>query len=91
MKRRIVTGIVVAALLLALIAGEEWPPDALQLIGDGLLDALRAGIGAAVPAACDCTTRPEGRCVMRTAESVVLTLWPPWPPERNTSMRRSLA
>lgn len=47
--------------LLALIAGEEWPPDALQLIGDGLLDALRAGIGAAVPAACDCTTRLRER------------------------------
>ena len=26
---------------------------------------------------------------MRTAESVVLTPWPPAPPERNTSMRRS--
>ena len=28
---------------------------------------------------------------MRTAESVVLTLWPPGPDERNTSMRRSLS
>ena len=27
--------------------------------------------------------------VMRTAESVVLTLWPPGPEERMTSMRRS--
>ena len=27
---------------------------------------------------------------MRTAESVVLTLWPPGPDERKTSMRRSL-
>ena len=27
---------------------------------------------------------------MRTAESVVLTLWPPGPLERKTSMRRSL-
>ena len=26
---------------------------------------------------------------MRTAESVVLTLWPPGPQERKTSMRRS--
>ena len=26
---------------------------------------------------------------MRTAESVVLTLWPPGPEERNTSIRRS--
>ena len=26
---------------------------------------------------------------MRTAESVVLTLWPPGPEERKTSMRRS--
>src|ERR1700683_4422042 len=24
-----------------------------------------------------CTTRPVGRCVMRTAESVLLTCWPP--------------
>ena len=28
---------------------------------------------------------------MRTAESVVLTDWPPGPPERKTSMRRSLS
>ena len=28
------------------------------------------------------TTMPVGRCVMRTAESVVLTLWPPGPDER---------
>ena len=35
------------------------------------------------------TTTPVGMCVMRTAESVVLTLWPPLPPERNTSTRRS--
>ena len=28
---------------------------------------------------------------MRTAESVVLTLWPPGPQERKTSMRRSLS
>src|SRR4030042_1561703 len=35
------------------------------------------------------TTSPEGRWVMRTAESVVFTLWPPGPPERYTSMRSS--
>ncbi len=28
---------------------------------------------------------PVGMCVMRTAESVVLTDWPPGPDERNTS------
>jgi len=28
------------------------------------------------------TTRPVGRCVIRTAESVVLTPWPPGPDER---------
>jgi hypothetical protein len=28
------------------------------------------------------TTRPVGRWVIRTAESVVLTLWPPGPLER---------
>ena len=32
---------------------------------------------------------PVGRWVIRTAESVVLTLWPPGPEERKTSMRRS--
>ena len=36
------------------------------------------------------TTMPVGRWVIRTAESVVLTLWPPGPLERKTSMRRSL-
>src|SRR3989475_8037842 len=30
-------------------------------------------------------------CVTRTALSVVLTLWPPGPPERKTSMRKSLS
>ena len=35
------------------------------------------------------TTRPVGRWVMRTAESVVLTLCPPGPEERNTSTRSS--
>jgi len=33
--------------------------------------------------------RPSAGAVMRTAESVVLTLWPPGPDERYTSMRRS--
>ena len=37
------------------------------------------------------TTMPVGRWVIRTAESVVLTLCPPWPDERNTSMRRSFS
>jgi hypothetical protein len=32
---------------------------------------------------------PVGRCVMRTAESVVFTPWPPGPDERKTSTRRS--
>src|SRR5690348_159202 len=35
------------------------------------------------------TTMPVGRCVMRTAESVVLTPWPPGPEERYTSTRIS--
>ena len=35
------------------------------------------------------TTMPVGTWVIRTAESVVLTLWPPGPLLRNTSMRRS--
>ena len=37
------------------------------------------------------TTRPVGRCVIRTAESVVLTDWPPGPELRLTSIRRSFA
>src|SRR3546814_4104194 len=37
---------------------------------------------------CWLTTSPVGRWVIRTAESVVLTDWPPGPDERNTSMRR---
>ena len=35
------------------------------------------------------TTMPVGRWVIRTAESVVFTLCPPGPDERNTSTRRS--
>ncbi len=35
------------------------------------------------------TTIPVGRWVIRTAESVVFTLWPPGPDDRNTSIRRS--
>ena len=35
------------------------------------------------------TTIPVGRCVRRTAESVVLTDCPPGPEDRNTSTRRS--
>ena len=36
------------------------------------------------------TTTPVGRCVMRTAESVTLTCWPPAPDDRYVSIRRSL-
>ena len=36
------------------------------------------------------TTIPVGRCVIRTALSVVLTCCPPAPPDRNVSMRKSL-
>ena len=35
------------------------------------------------------TTMPVGMCVMRTAESVVLTCWPPAPDARIVSMRIS--
>ena len=35
------------------------------------------------------TTRPVGLCVIRTAESVVFTDWPPGPLDRNTSISRS--
>ena len=40
---------------------------------------------------CIDTTNPVGRWVMRTAESVVLTLWPPGPLDRYTSICRSLS
>ena len=35
------------------------------------------------------TTMPVGRCVMRMADSVLLTCWPPAPEARYVSMRRS--
>jgi hypothetical protein len=35
------------------------------------------------------TTTPVGRCVMRIAESVLLTCWPPAPEARKVSMRSS--
>ena len=38
---------------------------------------------------CIDTTMPVGTCVMRTAESVVLTDCPPGPDERKTSILRS--
>jgi hypothetical protein len=38
---------------------------------------------------CDDTTMPVGLCVMRTAESVLFTCWPPAPDARYVSMRRS--
>ncbi len=37
------------------------------------------------------TTMPVGRCVMRIAESVLLTCWPPAPDARNVSTFRSAA
>ena len=36
------------------------------------------------------TTIWVGRCVIRTAESVTLTCWPPAPEDRKVSMRRSV-
>ena len=36
------------------------------------------------------TTMPVGKWVKRTAESVLLTCWPPFPPERYVSTRKSL-
>ena len=40
---------------------------------------------------CMDTTNPVGMWVMRTAESVVLTLCPPGPEERKTSTRMSVS
>ena len=40
---------------------------------------------------CIDTTMPVGRWVIRTAESVVLTDWPPGPEERKTSTRISFS
>ncbi len=59
--------------------------------------ALRTIIAAALFCSCDFsfwqeTTMPVGMCVRRTAESVVLTDWPPGgPPERKTSTRISFS
>src|SRR2546421_6999038 len=39
---------------------------------------------------CIDTTMPVGRWVMRMAESVLLTFWPPAPEARKVSMRTSL-
>ena len=37
------------------------------------------------------TTIPDGKWVIRTAESVLLTCWPPAPDDRKVSMRMSLS
>jgi hypothetical protein len=55
------------------------------------MDMARARFCSCERSSWHCTTMPVGRWVMRTAESVVLTLWPPWPPDRYTSMRRSFS
>ena len=47
------------------------------------------GSAAAIAPPGTSTLRPVGLCMMRTAESVVLTLCPPGPDERNTSISRS--
>ena len=36
-------------------------------------------------------TMPVGKCVMRTAESVTLTCWPPAPLDRKVSIRKSFS
>src|SRR6185503_2352532 len=38
---------------------------------------------------CEVTTTPEGKCVMRTALSVLLTCWPPGPLARKVSTSHS--
>ena len=40
---------------------------------------------------CTATTMPVGRCVMRTAQSVLLTCWPPAPEARYVSTRSSFS
>ncbi len=49
----------------------------------------RARFWSWLRSSCIVTTTPVGTWVMRTAESVVLTCWPPAPDERYTSMSRS--
>src|SRR5436190_1263585 len=56
--------------------------------------ALRTTMAEALFWSCDfsfwqLTTMPVGMWVSRTEESVVLTDWPPGPPDRNTSTRMS--
>ncbi|MFT4217071.1 MAG: UPF0158 family protein [Micropruina sp.] len=46
--------------LLRLLAGDAWPPDALQLVGDGLIDALSSGVPEA--------EEPARRCVAELRE-----------------------
>ncbi|MEA5055180.1 MAG: hypothetical protein VB093_17300 [Propionicimonas sp.] len=46
--------------LLTLLADGNWPPDALQLIGDGLVDALGEGVPAAAS--------PARRCIAELRE-----------------------
>lgn len=50
------------AALIALLASEPWPPDALQLVGDGLVDALAAGVDAAGAPARRCSAELRERC-----------------------------
>ncbi len=40
--------------LVRLLAGQAWPPDSLQLIGDGLIDATAAGVDGAAEEARRC-------------------------------------
>ena len=49
----------------------------------------RARFWSWLRSSCMATTMPVGLWVMRTAESVVFTLWPPGPDERYTSICRS--
>ncbi len=47
--------------LLRLLEGDGWPSDALQLIGDGLIDALRSGVGEAADSARRCVAELRAR------------------------------
>ena len=53
--------------------------------------ARRAQLGTGERSSCIATKIPVGRCVIRTAESVVFTDCPPGPDERKTSIFKSLS
>src|SRR5439155_1145695 len=72
--------------------GEAYPgtssPASGCASGSEALDALGA-VERWLRSSWHCATMPVGKCVMRTADSILFTCWPPAPPARIVSMRKS--